>query len=112
MQQIPGHPMYYITQDGKVWSEYVQRFIRQTIRTYNGSGYHRVGFIIESPKKYKYYYVHRLVLLAYVGPCPDGMEVDHKNKDTGDNRLANLHYVTHKQNCQNRTNKLKEKKSR
>jgi hypothetical protein len=38
--------------------------------------------------------VHRLVMLAFVGPCPDGMEVDHINADRADNQLTNLRYVT------------------
>jgi hypothetical protein len=103
MKQIPGHPMYWITTCGKIYSEHVDRFIRPTIRTYNGSGYHRVGLLISSsPRKYKYYYVHRLVLLTWKGPCPEGMEVDHRNYDTSDNRLSNLRYVTPKENCSTR----------
>jgi hypothetical protein len=36
--------------------------------------------------------VHRLVLAAFVGPCPDGMYGLHWNDDRTDNRLANLRY--------------------
>lgn len=39
-------------------------------------------------------YVHRLVLDAFVGLCPDGMEGCHKNCDTADNRLSNLRWDT------------------
>ena len=35
-------------------------------------------------------YVHRLVLEAFVGPCPEGQECRHLNGDPGDNRLENL----------------------
>ena len=38
--------------------------------------------------------LHRLVLAAFVGPCPDGHEVNHKNGNKADNRLANLEYLT------------------
>lgn len=38
--------------------------------------------------------VHRLVTLAFVGPCPDGMEVCHNNGRKTDNRLENLRYDT------------------
>lgn len=38
--------------------------------------------------------VHRLVLAAFAGPCPDGLQVNHKNRDPSDNRLENLEYVT------------------
>lgn len=42
--------------------------------------------------------VHQLVLAAFVGPCPDGMEVRHLNGDPADNRAANLAYGTRAQN--------------
>ena len=42
--------------------------------------------------------VHRLVLTAFVGPCPDGMEAAHINGCKTDNRLANLQWVTHREN--------------
>lgn len=38
--------------------------------------------------------VHRLVMAAFVGPCPDGMEVCHNNGVPNDNRLTNLRYDT------------------
>lgn len=46
--------------------------------------------------------VHRLVLLAFVGPCPPGMEACHGNGDAGDNRLENLRWDTHFNNNQDR----------
>lgn len=42
--------------------------------------------------------VHRLVMAAFVGPCPDGMEVCHSNGDPSDNRLSNLRYGTRSDN--------------
>jgi hypothetical protein len=42
--------------------------------------------------------VHRLVLEAFVGPCPDGHEASHLNGDRGDNRLANLAWETASEN--------------
>ncbi|UUG70009.1 HNH endonuclease [Arthrobacter phage Zucker] len=42
--------------------------------------------------------VHRLVLLAFRGPCPDDHEVCHRSGRRDDNRLANLYYGTHSQN--------------
>lgn len=42
--------------------------------------------------------VHRLVLLAFVGPCPPGMEVRHLDGDRTNARLDNLAYDTHSEN--------------
>ena len=47
---------------------------------------------------YKNVFVHRLVLEAFVGPCPEGMEGCHENGDGTDNRLTNLRWDTHKAN--------------
>jgi len=46
------------------------------------------------------FYIHQLVLLAFVGPCPEGMEVRHLDDNTLNNALSNLCYGTHLQNQQ------------
>lgn len=46
--------------------------------------------------------VHRLVLDAFRGPCPDGMEGCHNNGVRTDNRLDNLRYDTPVSNAQDR----------
>ncbi|UGS27597.1 NUMOD4 motif-containing HNH endonuclease [Microbacterium resistens] len=47
--------------------------------------------------------VHRLVLEAFVGPCPDGMESCHENGVRDDNRLSNLRWDTSLANAADRT---------
>jgi HNH endonuclease/NUMOD4 motif len=43
-------------------------------------------------------FVHRLVLEAFVGPCPVGMQCRHANGDAADNRLLNLSWSTPAEN--------------
>lgn len=43
-------------------------------------------------------YVHRLVLEAFVGPCPPGHEALHMNGEPTDNRLVNLRWGTRSEN--------------
>ena len=50
----------------------------------------------------KTYSVHRLVLEAFVGPCPDGFECDHSDRDRHNNALTNLCWCTPSQNSRNR----------
>lgn len=42
--------------------------------------------------------VHRLVMWAFVGPCPDGHQVAHNDGDRHNNVLSNLRYATPKEN--------------
>jgi len=43
-------------------------------------------------------YVHRLVMAAWVGPCPEGLEVCHGPNGVADNSISNLSYGTHSEN--------------
>lgn len=46
----------------------------------------------------KGWFVHRLVLLAFEGECPEGMETRHLDGDPRNNELSNLRYGTHSEN--------------
>lgn len=58
--------------------------------------YLRCGLILNG--KLKHFSVHRLVLLAFCGPCPVGMEGAHLNGNAKDNRIENLAYKTKLEN--------------
>jgi|HubBroStandDraft_5_1064220.scaffolds.fasta_scaffold234275_2 hypothetical protein len=66
------------------------------ILTPQHSGYGRNYLIVQlwlKNKKVKQRYVHILVAREFIGPCPDGYEVDHKNHVTDDCRVSNLRYL-------------------
>jgi hypothetical protein len=42
--------------------------------------------------------IHQLVAAAFIGKCPDGHQVNHRNGIKTDNAASNLEYVTPKQN--------------
>lgn len=46
--------------------------------------------------------VHRLVLLAFVGPCPDGLQACHNDGDRENNRPDNLRWDTPSSNYADR----------
>jgi hypothetical protein len=50
------------------------------------------------------FFVHHLVLLAFVGPRPSGMECCHGDGNNGNNKLSNLRWDTH---ASNEADKLK-----
>lgn len=91
-KQIPGHPKYLISDAGLVSGP----------RGHVLSGYtDKNGYKIVSPNpraKVKAFKVHRKVIEAFRGPIPEGMQVNHKNGLTGDNRLENLEVVTPREN--------------
>lgn len=60
---------------------------------------HPAGYLRVSLRGKKGVYVHHIVMLAFVGVCPEGYEVNHKNGVKSDNRLINLEYVTPSENC-------------
>jgi hypothetical protein len=45
-------------------------------------------------------YIHRAVLEAFVGPCPEGMEACHNDSDPSNNHVSNLRWDTRFGNCQ------------
>ena len=59
-------------------------------------GYFRVVLSINNHQKK--YFVHRLVMLAFVGVCPDGLEVNHIDGNKLNNRLDNLEYISRSEN--------------
>ena len=57
-----------------------------------------------SPKEGRSRYEHRVLWESAFGPIPEGMQIDHINGKTKDNRLENLRLVTNQQNQYNRAN--------
>lgn len=43
--------------------------------------------------------IHRIVAQAFLGSCPDGYEVNHKDGHKFNNAASNLEYITHQENA-------------
>ena len=88
---------YSITKDGRVYNE---RFGRVCRPTPDRQGYLRVALPVDLGIS-RTFRVHNLVYTNFIGPVPDGMEIDHINRDKTDNRLDNLRLVTARDNSHN-----------
>jgi hypothetical protein len=101
-RDILGHPHYEASTLGRIRSldrnvpwRNTTRFIRGRILTgsLNTLGRRQVrvtgGELVQ---------VHRLVALAFMGPCPVGMEVCHNDGNHLNNVVTNLRYDTRSQN--------------
>lgn len=64
------------------------------------NGYHR--YTLSLAKKRRQDRAHTLVLVAFVGPRPDGLEGCHNDGNPGNNRLDNLRWGTRSSNAKDR----------
>ena len=85
---------YEISNKGRVCST---RFNNRIIKQHKyGHGYRCVTTCVAY--EMHTYQVHRLVAKYFIGPCPKGKEVNHKDLDKTNNYVTNLEYKTHKKN--------------
>lgn len=67
--------------------------------------YARVGLSLDGVNKT--HLVHQFVAVAFLGPRPVGMEVNHKDGDRGNAALSNLEYTTRSGNRKHSRDVLK-----
>lgn len=66
------------------------------IKTFTVFGYPVFNVFIPGRRKMRR--VHQLVAAAFIGPCPQGHEVNHKDGVKANNHVTNLEYVTSSEN--------------
>lgn len=96
---IPDHSEYEVSDSGRIRRAVAGRktYIGKVLADHRvSSGYRKVS--LTKAGKVLQRYVHRLVMAAFVGPAPDGHEVNHIDGDKANNALANLEYVTRSEN--------------
>ena len=99
MLPITGFEDYWIREDGTVWSNR-QGGLKELKTQRHGAGY-RIAVLRRHRKKGTSIrlYVHVLVLEAFVGPCPKGMECLHGDGNPSNNALSNLRWGTRVENA-------------
>lgn len=104
---------YRFGDDGSVWSRWkkvslgkgygskavlTDSWTRMSVSRRDKNGHYSVNLRTGDSGVKKMCYVHRLILEAFIGPCPDGMEGCHFDDDPSNNRLTNLRWDTPKAN--------------
>ena len=88
---VTGFPGYYVSSDGRVWSEfktdYITRYKRNPARAYLTANLFRDGQLV-------HHQVHRLVAMAFIPNPLNRPEVNHINENPADNRVENLEWAT------------------
>jgi hypothetical protein len=74
----------------------------------SAGGYAQVALALAGQSKVaqRRVYIHRLVMEAFCGPCPDGHAFNHKNGNKLDNNLTNPEYVTYSGNSRHALDNL------
>jgi hypothetical protein len=100
VREIPGFPGYFATADGRIWSAWRGGLRRvrddsrlKPMQSTPSNGYPRV-IVRSADGKKGSALVHRLVLLAFVGPCPDGCQACHNDGNRVNNAVTNLRWDT------------------
>ncbi len=105
MKEITGFPGYFADKKGNIYSQWQScgphRIKSNQFKLLKGciknNGYKEYGLINNNHKKI-YILGHRLILLVFIGSCPQGLQTRHINGKKTDNALSNLCYGTPKQN--------------
>lgn len=94
---IEAWPNYEVSDLGQVRSMPRERTAGGVLRPQaNKAGYWHVALCADGVVKRVR--IHKLVLEAFVGPCPEGQEARHLDDNRDDNRLANLVWGTRREN--------------
>jgi hypothetical protein len=81
--EVSSNGRFCCKETGKFLKGHTQRYISMSLARF-------------APKARKY--LHQLVAEAFLGPCPAGKEVNHKDGVKTNCRLSNLEYKTHRGN--------------
>lgn len=97
---VPGHPAYEVSSHGRV--RRVARGIGavpgRVLRAWPQRSKGYLSLTLYTARQRRDVLVHRLVAAAFLGPCPPGHEVNHRDGHKPNNAAANLEYVTGAEN--------------
>ena len=105
---IPGYEGFYeVSDQGQVRN--VKRS-RVVAGSRNHDGYQRLALFRNGQRRF--YSVHELVLQAFVGPRPEGMDACHWDDDKQNNSLSNLRWSSRSENMRDNVRNGNHKEAR
>ena len=99
--EIPGFHGYRARSDGSIWSHRHSRFTQwRRLKPHINKDGHACYRLYDGSGNGIWKFGHQLVLMAFVGPCPAGMEGCHGDGNPANNQLSNLRWDTKKSNAE------------
>lgn len=90
--------LYEVSEDGRIFRNVKSK--KQLKISQNADGYRVVSVTIK--QQHKRVYIHDAVAECWWGEKPDGLEVDHADRNKDNNHYTNLRYVTKSEQMKNR----------
>jgi hypothetical protein len=97
---VPGFPSCLVGADGSVWRKRPKGWLKLSPTRGSKIPYLRV-VLCDDGRRWPVN-VHRLVLIAFVGPCPPGLACRHLDGNPANNALKNLCWDTYSENLRDR----------
>ncbi len=106
---VDGFPAYRVGYDGSVWSRWgmggrvrkITDVWRPKVADVGDKGYLRVE-LYDGQGEIEKRLVHRLILEAFVGTCPEGLVACHGDGNPANNSISNLRWDTPESNWEDR----------
>ena len=98
VEELKDFPDYAVDTEGNVWS-FKNNKMKKLSPGWKKKGYgYRTVYLTNKYGKKRNFLVHRLVALSFIPTTDVSLEVNHKNRNSSDNRIENLEWVNRHQN--------------
>lgn len=94
---LPGNPHYIIFPSGKIYSIRRGKFLKEVHQSY---GYLFPSSRLEIDGVKKQRTIHSIIARTFLGPVPQGLEINHKDGNKHNNSIDNLEYCTRQENLE------------